>query len=94
MRHSIYAALFLLFIAFTARAQDSYYNVIKYGARNDSTKLSTAAIAKAIAAASKAGGGTVYFPAGTSGKTSTTLSGRGLRPTRPVIIKSAKPEWL
>jgi polygalacturonase len=41
-----------------------YYNVIKYGAKNDSSKLATKAIETAIAAASKAGGGTVYFPAG------------------------------
>jgi len=41
-----------------------YYNVIKYGAKNDSSKLATPAIDRAIAAASKAGGGTVYFPAG------------------------------
>src|SRR5215210_2640062 len=41
-----------------------YYNVLTYGAKNDSSKLATKAIAKAIAAASKAGGGTVYFPAG------------------------------
>jgi polygalacturonase len=42
----------------------AYYNVMQYGAKNDSTKLATPAINKAIAAASKAGGGTVYFPAG------------------------------
>lgn len=42
----------------------SYYNVLKYGAKNDSSKLATLAIKKAIDAASKAGGGTVYFPAG------------------------------
>jgi polygalacturonase len=42
----------------------AYYNVIKYGAKNDSSKLATLAIGKAISAASKAGGGTVYFPAG------------------------------
>lgn len=47
----------------SANAQ-SFYNVTKYGARNDSSKLATAAIKKAIDAASKAGGGTVYFPAG------------------------------
>ncbi|WP_207890973.1 glycoside hydrolase family 28 protein [Hymenobacter edaphi] len=55
--------LLLTFGASAAQAQQSY-NVLKYGARNDSTKLSTEAIRKAIAAASKAGGGTVYFPAG------------------------------
>jgi polygalacturonase len=40
------------------------YNVLDYGAKNDSSKLCTSAIAKAIAAAGKKGGGTIYFPAG------------------------------
>lgn len=52
-----------LIISSKAFSQD-YYNVTKFGARNDSSKLCTQAISKAIAAASKAGGGTVYFPAG------------------------------
>jgi polygalacturonase len=55
--------VFVFAIAGNAGAQQ-YYNVLKYGAKNDSSKLATIAIAKAIAAASKAGGGTVYFPAG------------------------------
>ena len=61
--------IYLLFIVFFgavtsgAKAQQ-YYNVLNYGAKNDSTKLATAAIAAAINAASKKGGGTVYFPAG------------------------------
>ncbi|UOQ96760.1 glycoside hydrolase family 28 protein [Hymenobacter sp. 5317J-9] len=59
-----FLAAFLLFLTFSAVQAQDYYNVLKYGAKNDSTKLSTAAIAKAIDAASKAGGGTVYFPAG------------------------------
>jgi polygalacturonase len=42
----------------------AYYNVIKYGAKNDSSKLATSAIKRAITAASRAGGGTIYFPAG------------------------------
>jgi polygalacturonase len=50
-------------MAFNSNAQ-SYYNVLKYGAKNDSSRLATQAIKKAIDAASKAGGGTVYFPAG------------------------------
>jgi polygalacturonase len=54
----------LLFAAFGFEAQAQYYNVLKYGAKNDSSKLATAAIKKAIDAASKAGGGTVFFPAG------------------------------
>ncbi len=41
-----------------------YYDVTKYGAKKDSSAKATNAIKAAIAAASKAGGGTVYFPAG------------------------------
>ncbi|WP_442591130.1 glycoside hydrolase family 28 protein [Pedobacter sp. AW31-3R] len=41
-----------------------YFNVLKYGAKNDSSKIATLAIGKAIDAAAKNGGGTVYFPAG------------------------------
>jgi polygalacturonase len=41
-----------------------FYNVLKYGSKNDSSKIATEAIKNAIDAASKAGGGTVYFPAG------------------------------
>lgn len=46
-----------------ANAQ-SFYNVTTYGAKKDSSAKATLAIKKAIDAASKAGGGTVYFPAG------------------------------
>jgi polygalacturonase len=41
-----------------------YYNVTKFGAKKDSSAKATNAIKKAIDAASRAGGGTVYFPAG------------------------------
>ena len=41
-----------------------FYDVTKYGAKKDSSTKATLAIKKAIDAASKAGGGTVYFPAG------------------------------
>jgi len=41
-----------------------FYDVTKYGAKKDSSAKATASISKAITAASKAGGGTVYFPAG------------------------------
>jgi polygalacturonase len=41
-----------------------YFNVLSYGARADSSTLATKAIAAAINAASKKGGGTIYFPAG------------------------------
>jgi polygalacturonase len=42
----------------------SLYNVRLLGAKGDSTTLDTDAINKAISAASAAGGGTVFFPAG------------------------------
>ncbi|MBN1107856.1 MAG: right-handed parallel beta-helix repeat-containing protein [Bacteroidales bacterium] len=41
-----------------------YYNVRHYGAEGDSASLDTDAINRAIDAATAAGGGTVYFPAG------------------------------
>jgi polygalacturonase len=56
----------LLFAASLAAASpSSTYNVLDYGAKNDGSAHSTEAIKKAIQAAAKAGGGTVYFPAGT-----------------------------
>ncbi|QPH40248.1 glycoside hydrolase family 28 protein [Pedobacter endophyticus] len=65
MKH-IFKFLFFVSIAFAALKSDAqtFYNVLKYGAKNDSSKLATTAIKNAIEAASKAGGGTVYFPAG------------------------------
>lgn len=59
----IYLVFVSLSITFLAYSQQ-FYNVLKYGAKNDSTQLATKAIANAINAAHKAGGGTVYFPAG------------------------------
>ncbi len=53
-----------MLISTTSLNARQFYNVLKYGAKNDSSKIATKAIAKAIAAASKAGGGTIYFPAG------------------------------
>src|SRR5215210_2160341 len=41
-----------------------YFNVLTYGAKRDSSKIATKAIESTINAASKAGGGTVYFPPG------------------------------
>ncbi|MFB5677903.1 glycoside hydrolase family 28 protein [Paenibacillus terreus] len=41
------------------------YNITDYGASRDTGALATAAIADTIEAASRAGGGTVYVPAGT-----------------------------
>ena len=41
------------------------FNVKEFGAKGDSSTLDTEAINNTIAAAAKAGGGTVYFPSGT-----------------------------
>ncbi|MEP6675926.1 MAG: glycosyl hydrolase family 28-related protein, partial [Ferruginibacter sp.] len=51
----------IVFLFIKTISAQQYYNVIKYGAKNDSSKLCTTAIAKAIDAASKTGGGTIYF---------------------------------
>ena len=45
-------------------SQKQFYNVLNFGAKNDSSKIATKSIANAIAAAVKTGGGTIYFPAG------------------------------
>lgn len=55
--------VFVLLFTSGIGAQD-YYNVINYGVKADSSALATKAIARAIDAASKKGGGTIYFPAG------------------------------
>lgn len=59
----VIVTIILLFNIHLVKAQ-GYYNVLSYGAKNDSSKLCTKAIAKAIDEASKKGGGTIYFPAG------------------------------
>jgi polygalacturonase len=48
-----------------AEQRAHWLDVRTFGARGDGNRIDTAAINAAIAAASRAGGGTVYFPAGT-----------------------------
>ena len=48
----------------TSAAQPAVYDVKSFGAKGDGKTLDTAAINKTIDAAAAAGGGTVYFPAG------------------------------
>lgn len=59
------AFLVLFSIAAFAAVPGDYFNVRSFGATGDGTNLDSPAINKAIAACSHAGGGTVYFPAGT-----------------------------
>ncbi len=60
MKHII--ALFLLFGSINAGAAD--YNIRDFGAKSDTTVLSTQAVQQAIDVCSKAGGGRVLVPAG------------------------------
>jgi polygalacturonase len=59
-----YFSLFLLIASVKSSARPIYYNIRDYGAKGDGIILDTKAINDAISAASEAGGGTVYFPAG------------------------------
>jgi hypothetical protein len=47
-----------------AKSNQGYFNVLDYGARGDSSYVNSKPIQSAIEACEKAGGGTVYFPAG------------------------------
>ena len=55
-------AVFLTLIASCLQARD--YHILDFGAKNDTTVLSTKAIQSAIDLCSKEGGGRVVFPAG------------------------------
>ena len=52
-------------ISFSVNAQVKVFSIIDYGAVADSKTINTSAIQKAVDACNKAGGGTVYVPAGT-----------------------------
>ena len=54
----------LLSLSSAAAASRGVFNVLDYGAVPDGETVNTPAINRAIAACAKAGGGTVYFPAG------------------------------
>jgi polygalacturonase len=63
------AFLLLLFLGFLQNAEaappTNGFNIRDFGAKGDSVSLDGDAINRAIGAAARAGGGTVYFPAGT-----------------------------
>src|ERR1700722_5713300 len=63
--HKLLALAFLAPALCAAADLPHVYDVTKFGAAGDGKTLASAAINKAIDEASAAGGGTVYFPAGT-----------------------------
>ena len=63
MKRKLLITILLLPLCMAASA--SFYNVRDYGAKGDGKTLEHTAINQAIEAASKAGGGQVYLPAGT-----------------------------
>ncbi len=65
MRHKLLPALCLVCLAIPLAAQTpAIFNVLDYGAKRDGSTSSTAAFRAAIQACAKAGGGTVFVPAG------------------------------
>ena len=62
MKRKFCSTLMLLLLSVTATARD--YNIVDFGAKNDTTVLSTQAIQQAIDQCSKDGGGRVVVPAG------------------------------
>ncbi len=58
-------AIVLFYSSLTEAEPTEYFNVSEFGAIGDGKIMDTQAIQKAIDAANGAGGGTVYFPAGT-----------------------------
>lgn len=71
---------------------NGYYNVKNFGAKGDGIHTDSHAINAAIEAASKAGGGTIYFPAGTYSSYSIRLkSNISLYLDHGAILKAAVP---
>jgi polygalacturonase len=64
-RAGIFCFILLAVIVTSGRLQAAIFDVKTYGAKADGKTLDSAAINKTIDAANAAGGGTVYFPAGT-----------------------------
>ena len=61
---TILALLFFNFLSFFGNENSAFFNIKNYGATGNGKTLDSKTINTAIEAASNAGGGTVYFPAG------------------------------
>jgi polygalacturonase len=65
IKQIIFFLFLLLFLEGAFGQTGIFYNVKDFGAKGDGQTIDTQAIDAAITTASKAGGGTVFFPAGT-----------------------------
>lgn len=65
MKHLTFVSALLLLCNIVSATPSGIYNVKSFGAKGDGKNIDSKAINKAIESASAAGGGTVYFPAGT-----------------------------
>ncbi len=63
-RSLIFLGLLMTLMANLAISKEIFYNVLDFGAKDDNKTNNTRAINAAIEAASKNGGGTIFFPAG------------------------------
>ncbi|MBN2215699.1 MAG: glycoside hydrolase family 28 protein [Bacteroidales bacterium] len=93
-QHHIQSFIFLFIISFSGNLLlASGYNIKKYGAAGDGKTIDSPAINEAISAASEAGGGTVYFPAGTYLCFSIRLKSHvGLYLDHGAVILAANPD--
>ena len=64
MNRRLNLIVLLLLTIFSATARQTVYNITDFGAKGDGKTNNTKAINAAVEAASKNGGGTVFFPAG------------------------------
>ena len=64
LKSIVVVVVFSLFLNLSVQASSVYYSVMDYDAKGDGIVLDTEAIQKAINAANKNGGGTVFIPAG------------------------------
>jgi len=94
IKHNLIPVLALTFIFSQAVfSQANTYNIKDFGAKGDGKTIDSPAINRAIDAAAKAGGGCVYFPAGTYASYSIRLKDNiHLQLANGAVLKAAQPQ--
>ena len=64
MMNRVHGLLYAFLLCWTVSVCAADYNIVSYGAKADTTVLSTAAVQQAIDDCSRAGGGRVVVPTG------------------------------